>query len=30
VSSFRARVLQKMELKTNADLVRYALERHLI
>lgn len=30
VSSFRARVLQKMALKTNADLVRYALERHLI
>ena len=30
VSSFRARVLQKMDLKTNADLVRYALERHLI
>jgi len=30
VSSFRARVLEKMGLKTNADLVRYALERHLI
>jgi len=30
VSSFRARVLEKMGLKTNADLVRYALEHHLI
>jgi two-component system, NarL family, invasion response regulator UvrY len=30
VSSFRARVLEKMGLRTNADLVRYALERHLI
>ena len=30
VSSFRARVLEKMGLKTNADLVRYALEQRLI
>lgn len=30
VSSFRARILTKMELRTNADLVRYALEHHLI
>jgi DNA-binding NarL/FixJ family response regulator len=30
VSSFRARVLEKMELRTNADLVRYTLEHHLI
>ena len=30
VSSFRARLLEKMHLKTNADLVRYALEHHLI
>ena len=30
VSSFRARLLEKMGLRTNADLVRYALERHLI
>ena len=30
VSSFRARLLEKMRLKTNADLVRYALEHHLI
>lgn len=30
VSSFRARVLEKMALKTNADLVRYALEHQLI
>jgi DNA-binding NarL/FixJ family response regulator len=30
VSSFRARLLEKMGLKTNADLVRYALEHRLI
>lgn len=30
VSSFRARVLGKMKVRTNADLVRYALEHHLI
>ena len=30
VSSFRARVLEKMALKTNADLVRYSLEHRLI
>jgi two-component system invasion response regulator UvrY len=30
VSSFRARVLEKMGLRTNADLVRYALEHRLI
>ena len=30
VSSFRARLLEKMEFKTNADVVRYALEHHLI
>jgi len=30
VSSFRARVLEKLKLKTNAELVRYALEHHLI
>jgi len=30
VSSFRARVLEKMGLRTNADLVRYALEHHLV
>jgi two-component system invasion response regulator UvrY len=29
VSSFRARVLQKLGAKTNADLVRYAIEHHL-
>ena len=29
VSTFRARVLQKLEAQTNADLVRYALEHHL-
>jgi two-component system, NarL family, invasion response regulator UvrY len=29
VSTFRARVLQKLALHTNADLVRYALEHHL-
>lgn len=30
VSSFRARVLQKLGAKTNADLVRYAIEHHLV
>jgi DNA-binding NarL/FixJ family response regulator len=30
VSSFRARLLEKMQLKTNAELVRYAVEHHLI
>jgi two-component system invasion response regulator UvrY len=30
VSSFRARVLEKMGLRTNADLIRYALEHRLI
>ena len=29
VSTFRARVLLKLEVHTNADLVRYALEHHL-
>ena len=30
VSTFRARVLEKLALKTNADLVRYALQHKLI
>ena len=30
VSSFRARVLEKLGVKTNADLVRYAIEHHLV
>jgi two-component system invasion response regulator UvrY len=30
VSSFRARVLQKLGAKTNADLVRYAIEHHIV
>ena len=30
VSSFRARVLEKMGVKTNADLVRYAVEHRLV
>lgn len=30
VSSFQARILQKLGTKTNADLVRYALEHHLV
>jgi two-component system invasion response regulator UvrY len=29
VSTFRARALQKLGVRTNADLVRYALEHHL-
>jgi two-component system, NarL family, invasion response regulator UvrY len=30
ISTFRARVLEKMKMKTNADLTRYALENQLI
>ena len=30
VSSHRARILEKMKMSTNADLIRYALEHHLI
>jgi two-component system, NarL family, invasion response regulator UvrY len=30
VSTYRARILTKMNLKSNAELVRYALEHHLI
>ena len=30
VSNYRARILDKMNMKTNVDLVRYALYRHLI
>jgi two-component system, NarL family, invasion response regulator UvrY len=30
VSTYRARILAKMDLKTNADLIRYALENNLI
>jgi two-component system invasion response regulator UvrY len=30
VSTYRARILDKMNMKTNADLTRYALENHLV
>ena len=30
VSTYRARILDKMSMKTNADLTRYALEKNLI
>jgi two-component system invasion response regulator UvrY len=30
VSSYRARILEKMSMSANADLTRYALEHHLI
>jgi DNA-binding NarL/FixJ family response regulator len=30
ISTYRARILGKMNLKTNADLIRYALEKKLI
>jgi len=30
VSSYRARILEKMNMSTNSDLTRYALEHHLI
>jgi DNA-binding NarL/FixJ family response regulator len=30
VSSYRARILEKMGMSTNADLTRYALEHRLV
>ncbi len=30
VSSYRARILEKMNMSTNADLTRYVLENHLV
>ena len=30
VSTYRVRILNKMEMKTNADIIRYAIENHLI
>jgi DNA-binding NarL/FixJ family response regulator len=30
VSTFRSRILRKLAVKTNAELVRYALEHHLV
>ncbi|MFH1081493.1 MAG: response regulator transcription factor [Pseudomonadota bacterium] len=30
VSTYRSRIMEKMKLTTNSDLVRYALENHLI
>lgn len=30
ISTYRARILEKMQLNTNADLTRYALQRNLI
>jgi two-component system invasion response regulator UvrY len=30
VSNYRARILEKMDMKTNVDLVRYAIDHHLI
>jgi DNA-binding NarL/FixJ family response regulator len=30
VSSYRSRILDKMRMRTNADLTRYALEHHLV
>jgi two-component system invasion response regulator UvrY len=30
VSSYRARILEKMNMSTNADLTRYTLEHHLV
>ena len=30
VSTYRSRVLEKLGLRTNADLVRYAIEHHLV
>lgn len=30
ITSYRARILEKMKMKTNAELIRYALEKNLI
>jgi DNA-binding NarL/FixJ family response regulator len=30
VSTYRARILEKMRMKTNADLIRYAVDQHLV
>lgn len=30
ISTYRARILEKLDLKTNADLTRYAMEMHLL
>jgi len=30
VSTYRSRILEKMKMKSNADLTRYALEQNLI
>jgi DNA-binding NarL/FixJ family response regulator len=30
ITSYRSRILEKMKMTTNADLIRYALENHLI
>jgi DNA-binding NarL/FixJ family response regulator len=30
ISTYRARILVKMNFKTNADLIRYALEKKLV
>jgi DNA-binding NarL/FixJ family response regulator len=30
VSTYRARILEKTGMKTNAELIRYALQAHLV
>ena len=30
ISTYRVRLLQKMDLKTNAELIRYALQNNLL
>jgi DNA-binding NarL/FixJ family response regulator len=30
VSTYRARILEKAGMKTNAELIRYALQSHLV
>jgi hypothetical protein len=30
VSTYRARILEKMSVATNADIIRYALLNHLV
>jgi DNA-binding NarL/FixJ family response regulator len=30
VSTYRGRILDKLKLKSNADIIRYAIEHHLV
>jgi DNA-binding NarL/FixJ family response regulator len=30
ISTYRARILEKMEMRTNAELMHYAIQNHLV